>query len=191
MTPLREHALTRRPTSEVVSFLAVGGAGYVVDVVGFNVLRSAPVLGALDPSIARTLAVVLAMVVTYLGNRLLTWRGVSSVDRRREVALFVLFNLIGLSMSVVTLAISHDLLGLTSRLADNVSANMIGMALGTVFRYWSYRRFVFAPVRQVTGPSPLVPCQEEGLRVSSGPPAVPALSKTVMSDPGQLAAGQQ
>jgi putative flippase GtrA len=145
MTPWRERPLPGWATAEVMSFLAVGGAGYVVDVAAFNVLRSAPVIGTLDPSVARTLAVTVAMVVTYLGNRLLTWRDVPSVDRRREVALFVLFNLVGLGMSVITLTISHDLMGLTSRWADNISANVIGMALGTAFRYWSYKRFVFAP----------------------------------------------
>jgi putative flippase GtrA len=129
---------------EVVSFLTVGGVGYVVDVSAFNYLRTAPILSALDPSVAKSLAVVLAMVVTYIGNRAVTWRGQSSSGRHREVALFVLFNIIGLGFSVLTLAVSHDLLGLTSRLADNISANGIGLALGTAFRFWSYRRFVFA-----------------------------------------------
>jgi len=90
------------------------------------------------------------MVVTYLGNRLVTWRGRSRGDRRREIGLFVAFNMVGLALSVVTLVISHDLLGLTSRLADNVSANVIGLALGTLFRYWSYRRFVFAAPAPMT-----------------------------------------
>jgi hypothetical protein len=91
------------------------------------------------------------MVVTYLGNRLVTWRGRSRGDRRREIGLFVAFNMVGLALSVATLVISHDLLGLTSRLADNISANVIGLALGTLFRYWSYRRFVFA------APAPVSP----------------------------------
>ena len=147
--------VARRLSPEVVSFLAVGAVGYVVDVSAFNYLRTAPVLGALDPSVAKALAVAFAMVVTYLGNRAVTWRGESSSNRHREVALFVLFNLIGLGFSVLTLAVSHDLLGLTSRLADNISANVVGLALGTAFRFWSYRRFVFGPTarrREATAP---------------------------------------
>lgn len=143
MTSRYEGLLPRFLSPEFRTFLTVGGAGYVVDVVSFNVLRSAPVLSAVDPSYSRTLAVALAMVVTYLGNRLFTWRGQSSGDRRREVSLFVVFNIIGLGLSVVTLVISHDLLGLTSRLADNIAANVVGLALGTLFRYWSYKWFVF------------------------------------------------
>jgi putative flippase GtrA len=130
---------------EVLVFLAVGGTGYVVDVLAFNLLRGQPVLASVDPSVAKVLAVVVAMVVTYVGNRTLTWRDrPEPVDGRRQVALFVLFNVIGLGISVVLLIVTHDLLGLTSRLADNVSANVVGLGLGTAFRYWSYRRFVFA-----------------------------------------------
>lgn len=137
---------------EVLSFLAVGGAGYVVDVLTFNLLRSSDALGGADPTWARALAVGVAMVVTYLGNRLITWRGRRGEARHREVALFVAFNLVGLALSVVCLLVSHDLLGLTTRLDDNISANVIGMALGTMFRFWSYRRFVFARV-PVTPPT--------------------------------------
>ena len=82
----------------MLTFLAVGGAGYVVDVGSFNLLRSAPWFGTADPSYARVLAVALAMVVTYLGNRAFTWRGRSSDDRRREIGLFVVFNIVGLGL---------------------------------------------------------------------------------------------
>lgn len=149
---LLRHAMDRLPTREVLTFLAVGGTGYVVDVVAFNVLRSVHSFATLDPSVARTLAVVAAMCVTYVGNRTLTWRDQPSRDRRREVALFVAFNIVGFGFSVVTLTVSHDLLGLTSRLADNISANVIGLALGTVFRYITYKRFVFAAPSAATAP---------------------------------------
>lgn len=131
-------------SAEVLAFLAVGGAGYVLDVIAFNVFLSVPPFAGRDPAAARILAVAVAMVVTYYGNRVFTWRGSSAHDRRREVALFCLFNIIGLGFSVLTLWISHDLWGLTSRIADNISANGVGLALGTAFRFWSYRRFVFA-----------------------------------------------
>ena len=138
-------SLPGRPSREVTTFLAVGGTGYVVDVLAFNLLRSEPVFASVDPSYARVVAVGLAMVVTYFGNRLLTWRGRSAGDRRREVGLFVAFNVVGMGISVACLVLSHDVLGLTSRLADNISANVVGLALGTLFRFWSYRAYVFAP----------------------------------------------
>lgn len=135
------------PRLEVPTFLMVGGAGYVVDVLTFNVLQDQTALADYHPTVSKILAVAAAMVVTYLGNRMLTWRDRNSPHRARQVALFVAFNVIGLAISLAALVISHDLLGLTSRLADNISANVIGLGLGTAFRYWSYRRFVF------TGPA--------------------------------------
>lgn len=135
--------ITRLLTREVLTFLAVGGTGYVVDVTVFNLLRSSDPFAVADPALARTVAVAAAMCVTYLGNRTLTWRRHTSGNRRREIGLFVLFNVIGFGFSLVTLVVSHDVLGLTSRLADNISANVVGLALGTAFRYLTYKRFVF------------------------------------------------
>jgi dolichol-phosphate mannosyltransferase len=129
--------------AELLTFLMVGGIGYVVDVAAFNVFRSLEPFRSIDPAYARTVAVVIAMVVTYLGNRTYTWRDDTRAVRRREIGLFVLFNVIAFGFSVATLVVSHDLLGLTSRLDDNLSANVVGMALGTAFRFWTYRRFVF------------------------------------------------
>jgi putative flippase GtrA len=127
-----------------IIFLAVGGAGYVVDVAVFNLLLSMKAFATLDPSVARTVAVIVAMCVTYLGNRTMTWQGQARGDRRREIGLFILFNVVGFGFSLFALLVSHNLLGLTSRLADNISANVIGLALGTLFRYKTYERYVFA-----------------------------------------------
>ncbi|WP_310528359.1 GtrA family protein [Nocardioides sp.] len=136
--------VARRPASrEVLTFLAVGGAGYVVDVTAFNLLRASSLLGGGDPLFARTLAVIIAMVVTYAGNRHFTWSHHSADGRRREVMLFTFFNLIGFALSAACLVISHHLLGLTGAWADNISANVIGVGLGTAFRFVTYRRIVF------------------------------------------------
>lgn len=126
---------------EVMNFLVVGGIGYAVDVAAFNLMLR----GGMGSMLAKTLAVAVATVVTYLGNRTLTWSGDGRRQRRREVFLFALFNVIGLGFSIVCLYVSHHLMGLTSPLADNISANVIGLALGTAFRFWTYRTVVFAP----------------------------------------------
>ena len=46
-------------------------------------------------------------------------------------------------ISAVVLAFSHYGLDYTSTLADNV-ATIIGIGLGTLFRFWAYRRIVFS-----------------------------------------------
>jgi putative flippase GtrA len=60
-----------------------------------------------------------------------------------------------MGIALVCLWFSHYILGFTSPLADNISANVIGLGLGTIFRFWSYRRWVFpkpsTDVRDVPG----------------------------------------
>ena len=68
----------------------------------------------------------------------------------------------------VTLVLSHDVLGLTSRLADNTSANVVGLALGTVFRFVTYRRFVFAPPKPRGRPGPHRPARPRGTPCARG-----------------------
>jgi hypothetical protein len=72
----------------------------------------------------------------------------------RQYTMFFLLNAVGLGIGLACLAISHYGLGqiwpaLQSRLADNISGLLIGTAFGTLFRFWSYKRFVF---REATPP---------------------------------------
>lgn len=130
---------------EMVAFGTVGLLGYLVDVAVFNLLRFAgdPALLADKPLTAKALSVAVATAVTYAGNRQWTWRSRPGASRRREVTLFVTFNVAGMLIALGCLAVSHYLLGLDSGLADNVSANGVGLALGTAFRFWAYRTHVF------------------------------------------------
>jgi putative flippase GtrA len=137
----------RRLLREVVQFGIVGGVAFVVDVAVFNALRvdtgwwSAPL--SHKPITAKVISVCVATLVAYAGNRHWTWRDRPRRGMRREVALYALLNLVGMLVAVACLATSHYLLDLTSALADNISANGVGLVLGTAFRFWSYRRWVF------------------------------------------------
>ena len=46
--------------------------------------------------------------------------------------------------SLGCLAASHYLMHLTSPLADNISANVVGLGLGSAVRFVAYRKWVFA-----------------------------------------------
>ena len=59
------------------------------------------------------------------------------------LALFVACNLVAMAIAVACLSFSRYGLDLHSPLADNV-ANMAGIGLGALFRFWAYREFVFA-----------------------------------------------
>jgi len=56
--------------------------------------------------------------------------------------LFLLLSVIGLGISNIPVGFSEYVLGLHSALAYNVSL-LIGTAFGTIWRFWSFRRWVF------------------------------------------------
>ncbi|MET0162217.1 MAG: GtrA family protein [Microbacteriaceae bacterium] len=128
---------------ELASFGLVGGIAFVVDIGVYNLLR----FTLLDdkPIGAKVLSVLVATVVAWLGNRLLTFRGRSDGPVLREAALFGLANVIGLGVSALCLFVSHYLLGFTSTLADNIAGNGVGLVLGMIVRYLAYRHLVFRP----------------------------------------------
>jgi putative flippase GtrA len=134
---------------EFGKFGVVGAVAFVIDVMVFNVCLS--VMWWLP---AKTVSTVIAATLAFIGNRFWTWRDRARTRLRREYTLYFVFNAIGLGISLACLWISHEVLGrfwpdvFQTRLADNISAIVFGMALGTLFRFWSYRSFVFV-ARQV------------------------------------------
>jgi putative flippase GtrA len=131
---------------EFGKFFSVGALAYLVAVGGFNSLvhlKNAPL--ASKPLTASIISGVISILVAYLGNRHWTWKDRQRTGAKREVFLFFIINGISLLFGVICLAISRYILGLDSALADNISANVIGVGLGTIFRFWSYRTIVFKP----------------------------------------------
>jgi putative flippase GtrA len=119
---------------------------YLVAVGGFNLLvhlDSAPLKS--KPLTASILSGALSILVAYFGNRHWTWKERQRSGASREITLFFIINLISLSFNVICLAISRYILGFDSAVADNISANIIGVGIGTLFRFWSYRTIVFKP----------------------------------------------
>lgn len=141
---------------ELVKFGLVGAVAYVVDVGLFNLLRYAgPGLLEDKPLTAKAVSVAVATLVAWVGNRHWTFRRRRRASARRELGLFVLMNGVGMGIALACLAVSHYVLGFTSAVADNVSANVVGLALGTAFRFFAYRTWVFSEVTGDEAPLPL------------------------------------
>jgi putative flippase GtrA len=150
------HARVEHLLHELAKFGVVGAIAFVVDVGTFNLLRN----GAMDDKVltAKVVSTVLATTVAFIGNRQWTFRHRERAGLRREYVLFFVLNGLGLAISLSFLALSHYVLGFTSPLADNISANIVGMAFATIFRFWSYRRYVFtapAPIAAKAATEPL------------------------------------
>jgi putative flippase GtrA len=137
---------------EVAKFGLVGLIGTLVDLPIYNwlvfdnpMVFGSPGHGMLHdrPVTAKIISTTVATVATYLGNRHWTWRHRERTGLHREYVLFFVLNAIGLLIAAGCLGFSRYVLDQHTALADNISANVIGLALGTLFRFWSYRKFVF------------------------------------------------
>ena len=134
--------------TEAYRFLAVGGLATIVAFVIFNFLLhgfstgwDAPLAG--QPYLAFAIANVIGMVISYRGSR-----GWVFKDRPPRTAdggrlMFVLINLGTMLIPLACLWISRNLLDLDDPYSDNISANVIGLFLGMVARFYLFRTLVF------------------------------------------------
>lgn len=131
-----------------VKFGVVGGIGYVIDVSIFNALviagqstgSTAWVFGVLG---AKTISTSVAIIFNWLGNRYWVFRAHRRHDVWREFFEFVIVSLGGMVISLAVLWFTHHVLGLRSLLVDNIAANVVGLGLGTIFRFVLYRYWVY------------------------------------------------
>jgi len=146
----------RQLIAQFTRFGIVGAIGFVIDFVVFNALI-ATVLSADEvhegPLIAKVISTTLAIVFNWLGNRHWTFRAHRGRQLLREGVEFGIVSFAGLLIGLGCLWVSHYLLGFTDRLSDNISSNVIGLGLGTLFRFTLYRTWVFAPHRGEPEPS--------------------------------------
>lgn len=133
---------------ELGKFGMVGVAAFAVTDAGTNLLHFRAGLGPLNSNVIATVA---AMAVSYAGNRYWTFRYRQRSGVRREGALFFLLNAVGLAIQLACLGFTTYLLDLHGKLSYNV-ALVIGIALATLFRYWSYRTWVWRA--QPSAPAP-------------------------------------
>jgi len=139
--------------AQLTRFGTVGLIGLVIDVGVFNLLR-ATVLSPDEvhegPVIAKVLSTTLAIIANWIGNRHWTFKGHGRSQLVREGAEFAAVSVGGMLIGLFCLWFSHYVLGFTSLLADNIAANVVGLGLGTAFRFTLYRLWVYNPKRSDT-----------------------------------------
>ena len=124
---------------ELAKFGLVGLAGAVVDLGGAAYLHGALGVG---PMVSKGLSLTAATIVTYLGSRFWTFRHRMNQALLREGVLFAALNLVGLAIAECVIAFVTYGLDMKGALAYN-AASVAGTGLGTIFRYFSYKRWVF------------------------------------------------
>lgn len=130
--------------AELARFGSVGAVAYVVNAGLFNLLQFGPghLLGNKTLT-AKVIAVVAATLVAWVGNRHWTFSSSRREERGRELIAFAVVNVVGMLIEVGALAFTVYVLNMTSPLAKNISGNIVGVGLGTIFRYFAYKRHVF------------------------------------------------
>jgi putative flippase GtrA len=131
---------------EAFKYGIVGAVALIIDVGIFNLLITSSFWQSFpNPSItAKVVSSCLAISFAFVGHKFWTFRTrIGNNNTRKQLLLFVFVNFVGLLISVSCLFISRNIFGYTSQLADNISANVIGLILGTLFRFLANRRWVF------------------------------------------------
>ena len=133
-------AQSRQLIHEFAKFAVIGVTGVFITNAVYDLMCLH--LG-LRPVTATTIATVVAAVFTYLGNRYWSFRTRLRTGVMREIVVFASLNGAGLLIQDAAVAFNYYVLGLRhDKLAGFIALNT-GIVLATLFRFWSYRRFVW------------------------------------------------
>ncbi|WP_069174349.1 GtrA family protein [Streptomyces griseus] len=124
---------------EVAKFGAVGAFGLVVNIAVSNLIWRTT-----DTPVVRAglMGTVVAILFNYVGFRYWTYRERDKTGRARELALFLLFSAVGAVIETGVLYLATYGFGWNSPVQSNVF-KIVGISLATLFRFWSYRTWVF------------------------------------------------
>jgi putative flippase GtrA len=177
----------RQLIHEAAKFGAVGVVGVLITNVGYAVLHSTFGMG---PVSATTIATIVATAVSYVANRYWSFRHRERTSVAREGTIFFVLNGVGLLIQDAVVAFNFYILGYGHNKAAEFIALNVGIALATLFRFWSYRKWVWAAPADAAGtsaggrqPQPSDPGAPQALQASQDPPM--AHSSGHLHAPGQ------
>src|SRR5215467_2671069 len=126
---------------EIAKFGTIGLINIGVNSAVVNLLWLTPWLHGSQVK-AKAIATIVAATSAYFMNRHWTYRNRPKSSLRREYTLFFAFNLVGLFIEVGAVSVAKYWLHRTDLLVLNIFS-LLGIALGTLFRFWAYRTHVF------------------------------------------------
>ncbi|TDD80221.1 GtrA family protein [Actinomadura rubrisoli] len=126
---------------ELAKFGSVGAIAFVITVALGNGMHTGLGMG---PLTSNAIATIVATTFSYLANRYWTFRHRDRAGLGREYVLFFALNGVGLVITELFIGFTHYVLGLSDAISYNVSL-VIGTGVATLFRFWSYKKWVFLP----------------------------------------------
>ncbi len=92
---------------------------------------------------AKAISTTLAALMTYVLNRRWSFAHRETRSHARDLTLFLVLSAIGLGIAEGCLALTHYGFGWNSKLDDNISGVLVGTILGTLWRFYAFKRWVF------------------------------------------------
>jgi putative flippase GtrA len=135
----------RQLVPELLKFGIVGGIGSVVDLGGAALLHGK---FHVEPLAAKAISTGSATVITYVGSRFWTFKHRENQELKREAALFIVLNLVGLLIAEAVVGFITYVMGQHGQIAYNI-ASFLGTGFGTIFRYFAYKRWVFLAPEEI------------------------------------------
>lgn len=126
---------------ELSAFGIVGALNFILDIAIFQFLIA--YVGA-DPLLSKVISTVTTTTTAYFMHRHWSFSHRARTGIGREYGLFFVLNGITLLMSLLIIGLVRYPLGRTDTLALQL-ANITSIGIGTIFRFWSYKRWVFPP----------------------------------------------
>ncbi|MEU0133545.1 GtrA family protein [Streptomyces sp. NPDC006296] len=124
---------------EVAKFGAVGALGLVVNIAVSNLIWRTTDIPVVRAGLMGT---IVAILFNYIGFRYWTYRDRDKSGRTRELSLFLLFSAVGAVIETGVLYLATYGFGWNSPVQSNVF-KILGIGIATLFRFWSYRTWVF------------------------------------------------
>ncbi|MXQ64698.1 GtrA family protein [Actinomadura rayongensis] len=136
--------LYRRFAHIVHELAKFGSIGAISAVITFGVGNALHLGFGLGELTSTGIATVIAATFAYVANRYWTFRHRDQSGLGREYVIFFALNGVGLLITWLFQGAVKFGLEMRGPVAYNVSL-VIGTAAATLFRYWSYKRWVFLP----------------------------------------------
>jgi putative flippase GtrA len=168
---------------EFAKFGVIGTIGFLVTEGVFNLM----IANHQATFTANAVSTLVAAAVTFAGNRYWTFRHRERTGMAREITVFLALNLIGIAIQQACLEFAKHEFGRNDKLTLN-AAFLVGVVLATLFRFWSYRKFVW--LAQVADQAPAVPGSLDRVPEAEHEAWEPALVSPEPPVPGQGAPGQ-
>lgn len=127
---------------ELAKFGVIGVLNFVITI---GISDTLHLIMGVGPLTSFGIGTVIATTFSYFANRYWTFRHRDTSGLGREYILFFVLNAIALVITWVFIGFTHYILGLHDGIAFN-TAEVIGTAAATAFRFWAYKRWVFLPM---------------------------------------------